>query len=274
MMTTASMVRMVRRGTPLASAAANRRSKRGPLSPADSSSPPATGSVIDPACQVGMPLACQHEGNGRRYGSGTRPETRVRHDADGTGYGTADRTGSGLAEGASTLVVPGSLREPERAHQCRCRGHLPLLVLCGVTTTGQPPGGGRVARAHSHPVRGPRAHPPNRRVGCVYRAHPRGVASARAPSIPTVPDQPVILGPQPRVAGRGSSGGGALVPTGHPVGSEQRGLGIRPRHAGNRLRRRAQRTVLAGTGGVSGGPRFPPPHRPAWRSVHLWIDPG
>src|ERR1035437_10270538 len=133
MMTTASMVRMVRRGTPLAEAAANRRSKRGPLSPADSSSPPATGSVMAPACQVGMPLACQNEGDGRRYGSGARHSTRVRHDADGTGDGIADRTADGIsdgpAEGASTLVAPGSLRPPERAHQCRCRGHLPLLLL-------------------------------------------------------------------------------------------------------------------------------------------------
>src|SRR5450759_5277012 len=165
MMTTASMVRMVRRGTPLAEAAANRRSKRGPLSPADSSSPPATGSVMAPACQVGMPLACQNEGDGRRYGSGTRPETRVRDIADRTADRTTDRTtdrtanrtanviGDGPAEGASTLVAPGTLRSPGSAHQCRYRGHFPLLLLCGVATPGQPPCAGRVARAHSLPVR-------------------------------------------------------------------------------------------------------------------------
>src|SRR5450759_2018758 len=153
MMTTASMVRMVRRGTPLAEAAANRRSKRGPLSPADSSSPPATGSVMAPACQVGMPLACQNEGDGRRYGSGTRPETRVRHNVDRTADRTTNVIGEGPAEGASKLVAPGTLRSPGSAHQCRYRGHFPLLLLCGVATPGQPPCGGRVARAHSLPVR-------------------------------------------------------------------------------------------------------------------------
>src|ERR1035441_4076662 len=110
-MTTASMVRMVRRGTPLAEAAANRRSRRGPLSLPDSSSPPATGSVMAPACQV----ACPWRVNMRAMvaDTGQEPDPQPGSDTMPTAPGT---------ESPTELLTPAATARPKGHRRWWYRG--------------------------------------------------------------------------------------------------------------------------------------------------------
>jgi hypothetical protein len=200
-MTTASTVRMVRRGTPLAEAAANRRSRRGALRPDLPVEDVSTGvsliTVVGPRWMTrlarlavpGPPLfPASTSGTGSESSTEGLPEPSVssstgsatqqacqvqgcrscQHDGDGGQAGTCGEAT------ASPMVAPRAVRPSrgptERGHGAR----LPVHLLRRPPAPGQPPGRGQLAGPHQPRLPGPRRPVGDRGPGRLHPAHPCG----------------------------------------------------------------------------------------------------
>ena len=203
---------MVRRGTPLAEAAANSRSRRGASGPTSRSristavslmtvvgpdgvtrltevggegaSPtPVTGSVVrdepadspslSPGARSATPSACQVHGC-----------MACQHEGDGGRHSTQHQGNP------PPVVAPGPLRPPRGQAQRRHPCGLPLRVLCGPPASGQPPGRGQLVGPHQPHLSRPRRPPRDRRPGRLYPvdllgASPRAVLAGSACSAST-----------------------------------------------------------------------------------------